>query len=114
MKPLLISVKTLAAGLLGGMLCSQAFLVQASGIAQLPGAQQQRAIDNDIRRQQKQLQLEALEEKKRRQQEAEAEHATPLVVVPEEMKAPMEGGSESNADTSLPEPTGRDQPEQPE
>lgn len=114
MKPLLISVKTLAAGLLGAMLCSQAFLVQASGVAQLPGAQQQRAIDNDIRRQQKQLQLEALEEKKRRQQAAESEHSTPLVVVPEEMKAPMEEGSESNTDSASPEPAARIQPEQPE
>ena len=114
MKFLSIFVKTLCTGLLGGMLCSHAFLVQASGVAQLPGAQQQRTIDNDMRRQQKQLQLDALEEKKRRQQEAESEQSTPLVVVPEEMKAPMEGRSESNTDNAPPEAVERNQPKQPE
>ncbi|MFD2230221.1 hypothetical protein [Alkalimarinus sediminis] len=91
MKPFSIFAKTLGVGLLVSLFYMPISQTQASGVSQMPGAQQQRGIDNDRRRQQKELQLQALEEKKKRQQEENSKSTKPLVVVPEEMQAPAEG-----------------------
>ena len=64
MKPFSIFAKTLGVGLLVSLFYMPISQTQASGVSQMPGAQQQRGIDNDRRRQQKELQLQALEEKK--------------------------------------------------
>lgn len=103
MKPLSIFVKTHWVALVAGVLCSHAFLVNAAPVAQLPGAQQQRMIDTEARRQQKLMQLDALQEKKKRDQEEASEQQTPLVVVPEEMKKPHHEGGDVKKGEKLPE-----------
>lgn len=56
--------------------------------AQLPGAQQQRTVDAELQRQQKQRQLNALEEKKQRSKDCLEDNKvdSPLVTVPDSMK----------------------------
>jgi len=57
--------------------------------AQLPGAQQQRAADAELQRQQKERQLKAMEEKKQRSKDCSEDNTadSSLVTVPDSMKA---------------------------
>ena len=56
--------------------------------AQLPGAQQQRAADAELQRQQKERQLKAQEDKKQRSKDCSKDNTadSPLVTVPDSMK----------------------------